>query len=68
MKSVRIRSFSGPYFPSFGLNTERYRAVQMSPITEIVGMREDTEQTNSEYGRYSRNVGIYIMRVKVVRT
>ena len=24
MKSVRIRSFSGPYFPAFVLNTERY--------------------------------------------
>ena len=24
MKSVRIRSYSGPYFPAFGLNTERY--------------------------------------------
>ena len=24
VKSVRIRSFSGPYFPAFGLNTERY--------------------------------------------
>ena len=24
MKSVRIRSFSGPYFPEFGLNTKRY--------------------------------------------
>ena len=24
VNSVRIRSFSGPYFPSFGLNTERY--------------------------------------------
>ena len=24
MKSVRIRSFSGPYFLTFGLNTERY--------------------------------------------
>ena len=24
VKSVRIRSFSGSYFPSFGLNTERY--------------------------------------------
>ena len=23
-KSVRIRSYSGPYFPTFGLNTERY--------------------------------------------
>ena len=25
MKKVRIRSFSGPYFSAFGLNTERYR-------------------------------------------
>ena len=24
VKSVRVRSFSGPYFPAFGLNTERY--------------------------------------------
>ena len=24
MKDVSIQSFSGPYFPSFGLNTERY--------------------------------------------
>ena len=24
VKSVRIRSFSGLYFPTFGLNTERY--------------------------------------------
>ena len=22
VKSVRIRSYSGPYFPAFGLNTE----------------------------------------------
>ena len=24
MKSVRIRSYCGPYFPAFGLNTKRY--------------------------------------------
>ena len=24
MKSVRIRSYSGPYIPVFGLNAERY--------------------------------------------
>ena len=24
VKSVRIRSYSGPHFPVFGLNTERY--------------------------------------------
>ena len=26
VESVRIRSYSGPYFPAFGLNTERYCA------------------------------------------
>ena len=25
VKSVRIWSYSGPYYPTFGLNTERYR-------------------------------------------
>ena len=25
VKRVRIRSYSGPHFPAFGLNTERYR-------------------------------------------
>ena len=24
LKSVRLWNFSGPYFPAFGLNTERY--------------------------------------------
>ena len=24
MKSFHIRSYSGPYFPAFGINTERY--------------------------------------------
>ena len=24
VKSARIRSYSGPYFPAFGMNTERY--------------------------------------------
>ena len=24
VKSVRIRNYSGPHFPAFGLNTERY--------------------------------------------
>ena len=24
VKSVRIRSYSGPYFPAFGLNTETF--------------------------------------------
>ena len=28
VKSVRIQSYSGPYFPTFGLNTERYGVSQ----------------------------------------
>ena len=28
VKGVRIRSFSGPYFPAFGLNTDRYGVIQ----------------------------------------
>ena len=47
MKSVRIQSFSGPYFPALKLNTERYGV--------LVRMRENTDQKNSEYGHFSRS-------------
>ena len=40
VKSVRIWSYSGPYFPPFGLNTK---------------VRENTEQNNSEYGHSLRS-------------
>ena len=30
VKSVLIRSFSGSYFPAFGLNTERYFAFSLN--------------------------------------
>ena len=48
VKSVRIPSNSGPYFPAFGLNTE---------ITSIVRMQENTDQNNSEYGHFSHSDG-----------
>ena len=38
VKSVRIRSYSNPHFPAFGLHTERY------------GVHMD--QNNSEYGHF----------------
>ena len=38
MKRVRIRSYSDPYFPAFGLNSVR--------------MRENTDQNNSKYGMF----------------
>ena len=40
VKSVRVRSFSGPYFLAFGLNTEIYSARMGGG---------DTDQNNSEY-------------------
>ena len=46
VKSVFILSFSGPYFPAFGLNTKRYYSV---------GMCENVDQKNSEYGHFSRS-------------
>ena len=43
VRSVPIRSFSGLFFPAFGLNTERYSVSQ------------NTDQKNSEYGQFSRS-------------
>ena len=40
VRSVRIRSYSGPYFPAFGLNTERYGVNRK--------MQENADQNNSE--------------------
>ena len=48
LKSARIRSYSGPYFPAFGQNTERY-SVSLRIQSK---MRESTDQNNSEYGHF----------------
>ena len=45
-KSVRIRSYSGPHFPAFWLNTER----------DEVQMRENVDQNNCECGHFLRSV------------
>ena len=44
VKCVRIRSYSGPHFPAFGLNISPYS----------VRMRENADQNNSAYGHFSR--------------
>ena len=49
VKSVHTRSFSSPYFPVFGMNTE-------SISQYSVRMRENTDQKNSEYGHFSCHV------------
>ena len=33
VKSVPIRSYSGPHFPAFGLNTERYGVYEVPQIS-----------------------------------
>ena len=47
MKSVRIRSFSDPYFPEFGLNTERYSIYLsvLSPNARKYGLEKLRIQT-----------------------
>ena len=58
MKSVRIRRFSGLYFPAFGLphldwirrDTEY---LSVSSPNAAVRMQENADQKNSEYGHFS---------------
>ena len=45
--SVRIRSYSGPHFPAFGLNVDLIYSARM---------RENADQNNSEYGHFLRGV------------
>ena len=50
VKRVQIQSFFGPYFPAFGLNTERYRYRENSVFEHI----SHSEQC---YDRYSTMMG-----------
>ena len=50
VKSARIRSFSGPYFPAIGLNTERYPVSLCS-----VQVQKNADQKNFEYGHFLRS-------------
>ena len=50
VKSVRIRSHCGPYFPAFGLNTERYRV----PL-RIQSECKKIAPEQLRYGHYSRS-------------
>ena len=45
VESVRIRSFSGPYFPAFGLNTKRY----FWPVYSRI--RSEYREVRSKYGK-----------------
>ena len=58
MKSVRIQSFSRPYFPAFGMNTERY-AVSLRIQSECrkhgPEIRELSPNTRTFYAAISNN-------------
>ena len=60
LKCVRIRSFSDPYFPAFGLNTEMHSdGIQGdTPYLSvfILNAGKSTDQKNSEYGHFLRSV------------
>ena len=58
MKSVRIQSYSGPDFSTFGMNTERYG----------VRMGENTDQNNSEYGHFLRSDTLHTLYLKLLGT
>ena len=52
VKIVQMRSFSGPYFPAFGLNTERYGAsLRIQSQCGKIWTRK-----NSVSGQFSRSV------------
>ena len=46
MKNVRIRSYSGPHFPAFGLN---------------IHITENADQNNSQYGHFLRSVFLLLI-------
>ena len=52
-KSVRIWSYSGPHFPTFGLNYGVTGIRSISPY--LVQMRENADQNDSEYRHFSRS-------------
>ena len=57
LKSVRILSFFGPYFPALGLNKGRY-GVSLRIQSEML---ENTDQKNSEYGNFSRSEANHVI-------
>ena len=59
VKNVHIRSYSGPHFPVFRLNTERYG---VSPYS--VRMRENANQNKYECGHFLRSDALLGARIQ----
>ena len=54
VKSFRIRNFSGPYFPAFGLNMERYgtkKTSHLDTFPAVIGLiwNKSTTVTSFNY-------------------
>ena len=71
-KSVRIHSYFGPYFPAFGLNTERYYSVpfciqsewgeirtRITPNTGLFTQWVFTHGVYCKYFNYSQNMSFF---------
>ena len=60
MKGVSIQNFSGPNFPAFRLNNERY------PVSLRIYSKyeKNSEQKNSEYGRFSHSDYIFFSLIR----
>ena len=56
MKSVRIRSFSGPYFPAFGLNTDRKTRARRRPLTQCKFKATRTTDATSPNDHINTNI------------
>ena len=65
VKSVRIRNFSGPYFPAFGLNTERYSvSLQIQFKCEKEKTRK-TPNTDTSHAVYFWKINHLVLEEKV---
>ena len=49
VKSVYIRSYSGPYFPAFGLNTEIYSNLFRNIRQRVQVFENDLKRVNKKY-------------------
>ena len=66
-KSVRIRSYSGPHFPAFGLNTERY-SVSLRIQSECGKMQTRiTPNTDTFHTVYfnTKNYKLHNIKIKI---
>ena len=61
VKSVRIRTFSGSYFPPFGLNTERYGVpLRIQPECRKIRTRK-TPNTNTFHAVFPNTIPVTVV-------